>query len=162
MFWLEKNLVLSNVLNTGESNFNEKKCQVFNMCSTYVQLNRDAYILELLFTILVLTFIFLTGSASVASPAPSSSLIFLFNVLSAAGLYSWTSGFISCLSNLAAALAVPETYKVECSHFNYHIQKGSFFSNRLFSITEHMQNGLADAWLVIWFLKCFFSQYTYI
>ena len=27
MFWLEKNLILSNVLITGESNFDEKKCQ---------------------------------------------------------------------------------------------------------------------------------------
>ena len=35
MFWLEKNLILSNVLITGESNFDEKNVkEVFNMCST--------------------------------------------------------------------------------------------------------------------------------
>ena len=34
MFWLEKNLILSNVLITGESNFDEKNVkEVFNMCS---------------------------------------------------------------------------------------------------------------------------------
>ena len=35
MFWLEENLILSNVLITGESNFDEKNVkEVFNMCST--------------------------------------------------------------------------------------------------------------------------------
>ena len=44
---------------TGESNFDEKKCQtsvqhVFNLISTCVQLNGVTYILELLVTKLVL------------------------------------------------------------------------------------------------------------
>ena len=35
MFWLEENLILSNVLITGESNFDEKNVkEVFNLCST--------------------------------------------------------------------------------------------------------------------------------
>ena len=35
MFWLEENVILSNVLITGESNFDEKNVEeVFNMCST--------------------------------------------------------------------------------------------------------------------------------
>ena len=35
MFWLEKNLILSNVFITGESNFDEKNVEeVFNLCST--------------------------------------------------------------------------------------------------------------------------------
>ena len=35
MFWLEENLILSNVLIRGESNFDEKNVEeVFNMCST--------------------------------------------------------------------------------------------------------------------------------
>jgi hypothetical protein len=39
----------------GESNFDEKNVkEVFNMCSTSVQLNRVAYILELLVTKLAL------------------------------------------------------------------------------------------------------------
>ena len=39
MFWLEKNLILSNVLIAGESNFDEKNVEeVFNLCSTCVQL----------------------------------------------------------------------------------------------------------------------------
>ena len=36
MFWLEKNLILSNVLITGESNFDEKMSK---KCSTCVQLS---------------------------------------------------------------------------------------------------------------------------
>ena len=39
----------------GESNFDEKNVgEVFNLCSTRIQLNRFAYILELLITKLVL------------------------------------------------------------------------------------------------------------
>ena len=39
----------------GESNFDEKNVkEVFNLCSTCVQLNRVAYILEILVTKLVL------------------------------------------------------------------------------------------------------------
>ena len=39
----------------GESNFDEKNVEeVFNLCSTCVQLNRVAYLLELLVTKLVL------------------------------------------------------------------------------------------------------------
>ena len=35
MFWLEENLILSNVLITGKSNFDEKNVEeVFNLCST--------------------------------------------------------------------------------------------------------------------------------
>ena len=35
MFWLEENLILSNVLITGESNFDQKNVEeVFNLCST--------------------------------------------------------------------------------------------------------------------------------
>ena len=35
MFWFEENLILSNVLITGESNFDEKNVEeVFNLCST--------------------------------------------------------------------------------------------------------------------------------
>ena len=35
MFWLGENLILSNVLITGESNFDEKYVEeVFNLCST--------------------------------------------------------------------------------------------------------------------------------
>ena len=46
---------MSNVLITGESNFDEKNVEeVFNLCSSCVQLNRVAYILELLVTKLVL------------------------------------------------------------------------------------------------------------
>ena len=34
MFWLEENLILSNVLVRGESNFDDKYVEVFNLCST--------------------------------------------------------------------------------------------------------------------------------
>ena len=35
MFWLEENLIFSNILITGESNFDEKNAEeVFNLCST--------------------------------------------------------------------------------------------------------------------------------
>ena len=40
MFWLEDNLVLSHVLITGESDFDEKMSK---KCSTCVQLNRVVY-----------------------------------------------------------------------------------------------------------------------
>ena len=47
--------ILSNVLITGESNFDKKNVEeVLNLCSTCVQLNRVAYILELLATNLAL------------------------------------------------------------------------------------------------------------
>ena len=51
MFWLEKNLILSNVLISEESNFDEKNVEeVFNLCST----QQSSLILELLVTKLVL------------------------------------------------------------------------------------------------------------
>ena len=44
MFWLEENLILPNVLITGESNFDEKNVEeMFNMCSTDQSFIRKRY-----------------------------------------------------------------------------------------------------------------------
>ena len=47
MFWLEENLILSNVLITGESNFDEKNVEeVLNLCSTeqsYINIGITCY-----------------------------------------------------------------------------------------------------------------------